>query len=948
MTPAEQKKAAKEFAKRWRRMLDAIPAGRTNEEQDTQKFWNDLLENVLGVPGTTLPSYVDYERRVHGRRIDVFVEDHHFLCEQKSAGIDLDKPETRRNRPETPLQQALWYAEKLPYSAQPRWIMTCNFETFRIYDRDQEDLEGSMVEFSLADLPNSLGLLSFLTSDKTSRLHKEQELSVAAGKYVTKIYDALAACYNHIDSDDEQAHEEQRSLNVIITRIIFLLYAEDADLLQRHQAFGEYCQADKGHLRDRLIRLFETVDTPEKERDEYLDPEVAAFPYINGGLFHDRSIVIPRLSEEVADRIVEASEDFDWKDISGVIFGGVFEGTLNPDTRRKGGMHYTSVKNIDRCLDPLFLNELRRELAAAEGERVAAKRKDRLSRLHDRLASITVADPAMGSGNFLTESYRQLRTLENRIIEDEASESERNGAAGQTLLYMQQENPIRVTIDHFYGIEINDFAVAVAKTALWITEEQMLRKTQEIMPNYDFDFLPLRSLTNLREGNALTTDWNSVFPDSLDYLVGNPPFVGARLQDPTQKADLMAVYDGARNAGNIDYCAGWYLKAARFSLYKHTRCCLVSTNSICQGEQVANIWKPIHDLGIHIDFAHNTFRWGNEAAAGDQAHVFCVIVGFSRENTVRELFIHDTPDSDERVEYPRHINAYLADAPDEFIWSRNAPIYHVPEMGIGNKPIDGGNYLFTDEEKADFLKKEPGAQKYFRPWIGAKEFINNKPRWCLWLGDASWSDLKNLPMCRERIEAVKQYRLSSKSAGTRKLADKPTRFHVENMPKGTSIIVPEVSSERRRYIPMGFIGPDVLCSNKVRLLPNVDMFFFGVLQSQFHNAWMRAVTGRLEMRYQYSISIVYNNFVWPECDEAAKEKVRHAAQGVLDARKLYSDATMADLYDPDNETYFPELVRAHKQLDAAVEAAYGVDFKGDEEKIVSYLFRRYAEITRGK
>lgn len=948
MTPAEQKKAAKEFAKRWRRMLDAIPAGRTNEEQDTQKFWNDLLENVLGVPGTTLPSYVDYERRVHGRRIDVFVEDHHFLCEQKSAGIDLDKPETRRNRPETPLQQALWYAEKLPYSAQPRWIMTCNFETFRIYDRDQEDLEGSMVEFSLADLPNSLGLLSFLTSDKTSRLHKEQELSVAAGKYVTKIYDALAACYNHIDSDDEQAHEEQRSLNVIITRIIFLLYAEDADLLQRHQAFGEYCQADKGHLRDRLIRLFEAVDTPENERDEYLDPEIAAFPYINGGLFHDRSIVIPRLSEEVADRIAEASEDFDWKDISGVIFGGVFEGTLNPDTRRKGGMHYTSVKNIDRCLDPLFLNELRRELAAAEGERVAAKRKDRLSRLHDRLASITVADPAMGSGNFLTESYRQLRTLENRIIEDEASESERNGAAGQTLLYMQQENPIRVTIDHFYGIEINDFAVAVAKTALWITEEQMLRKTQEIMPNYDFDFLPLRSLTNLREGNALTTDWNSVFPDSLDYLVGNPPFVGARLQDPTQKADLMAVYDGARNAGNIDYCAGWYLKAARFSLYKHTRCCLVSTNSICQGEQVANIWKPIHDLGIHIDFAHDTFRWGNEAAAGDQAHVFCVIVGFSREQAVKELYHHSDPDAEEVRIFPRNINFYLKDAPDVFIWDRTAPLCSVPKMGIGNKPIDGGNYLFTDEEKADFLKKEPGAQKYFRPWIGAKEFIHGYHRWCLWLGDTSWSDLKDLPLCRERIEAVRKLRLESRSAGTRKLAEKPTRFHVENMPSGNSILIPSASSQRRRYIPMGFIDPETICSNLVLLVPNATLYHFGILQSQFHNAWMRTVAGRLKADYRYSAGIVYNNFVWPDCGESAKEKVREAAQGVLDARKLYSDATMADLYDPDNETYFPELVRAHKQLDAAVEAAYGVDFKGDEEKIVSYLFRRYAEITRGK
>lgn len=650
---------SKEFKKRWE--------GRGDEQQDTQKFWIDLLVNVLGVPSASISDFVDFERKVRGRRIDVFVSDHHFLCEQKSQGVDLDRPEPRNGSMETPFQQAMWYARHLPYSERPRWVMTCNFATFRLYDLDDERPEDSMQEFSLAELPQQIHLLSFLTSQTTSRLHKEQQLSVEAGSYVSKLYDALSMQYHHIEDDKE----EQRSLNVLITRIIFMLYAEDAGLLQEHQAFGKYCQGNPSKLRNKLKDLFQAVDTPYDLRDEYLDEDLAAFPYINGGLFADTSIVIPQMTIEIATAIAEASEDFDWHDISGVIFGGVFEGTLNPETRRAGGMHYTSVENIDRCLKPLFLDGFWQELHAAEGERSNAKRRQLLDRLHDKIASITIGDPACGSGNFLTEAYRQLRAIENRIIEDEMGD--------QTALFGTLERPVRVSLDQFFGIEINDFAVAVAKTALWITEEQMLRKTQEILPDYDFDFLPLRSLTNLREGNALTTDWASVFPRDLTYLVGNPPFVGARFQSAEQKRQVMDVFKGAKNSGNIDYCAAWYMKAARFTEHSHTRCALVSTNSICQGEQVANIWKPICDLGIHIDFAHTTFRWDNEAAA--KAHVFCVIVGFSREAPRKQLFVHDTPDSLERIVYPTHINAYLKDAPDAFVWSRIHPLCAVPEIG---------------------------------------------------------------------------------------------------------------------------------------------------------------------------------------------------------------------------------------------------------------------------
>jgi type I restriction-modification system DNA methylase subunit len=867
------KKEAKEFVKRWKKRLGAIPAGSNNEQQDTQKFWVDLLINVLGIPSNTIDSFVDFERKVRGRRIDVFVSDHNFLCEQKSWGIDLDKPEPRNGGMETPLQQAMWYARHLSYSERPRWVMTCNFGTFRLYDLDNERPEDTVQEFSLEELPDSLYLLSFLTSNETSRLHKEQQLSIEAGAYVSRLYDALAKQYHHIEEKDERAQEEQRSLNVLITRIIFLLYAEDADLLQSHQAFGRYCEGDPAKLRRKLVDLFETIDTPLEQRDEYMDEDLAAFPYVNGGLFADSSIIVPQMTSEILEAITDASQDFDWREISGVIFGGVFEGTLNPETRHAGGMHYTSVENIERCLKPLFLDELWDELHEAEGERTAAKRKQALARLHDKVASITIGDPACGSGNFLTEAYRQLRTIENRIIEDELSEE--TGNAGQTSLVIAQDSPVRVSLDQLYGIEINDFAVSVAKTALWITEEQMLRKTQEIYVGYDFDFLLLRSLSNLHEGNALKTDWSEVFPDDLTYLVGNPPFLGARNQSKEQKAELLEVFDGAKNAGNIDYCGAWYMKAARFTQGKRTRCALVSTNSICQGEQVANLWKPLHDLGIHIDFAHNTFRWDNEAA--DKAHVFCVIVGFSRENCEKRLYVHDTPDAAEVKKAAKSINAYLSDAPDAFIWNRNKPICDVPKIGIGNKPIDGGFYLFADEEKTDFLNKEPGAESYFHRWIGSREFLHGESRWCLYLGDAAFAELKELPRCRERIEAVREYRLASKSAPTRKLADRPAHFHVENMPKGNSIVVPKVSSERRRYIPMGFVGPETLCSDLVFLIPNASLYHFGVLQSQFHNAWMRTVAGRLKSDYRYSGGIVYNNFVWPEPTVSQREEVERCA-----------------------------------------------------------------------
>ena len=929
------KKEAKEFVKRWQKRLAAIPEGSNNEQQDTQKFWVDLLINVLGVPSNSIDSFVDFERKVRGRRIDVFVSDHNFLCEQKSVGIDLDKPEPRNGGMETPFQQAMWYARHLPYSERPRWVMTCNFETFRLYDLDDERPENTVQEFTLEELPDSLYLLSFLTSNETSRLHKEQQLSVEAGSYVSRLYDALAKQYHHIDGDDGRAQEEQRSLNVLITRVIFLLYAEDADLLQSHQAFGRYCEGDPGKLRRKLIDLFEAIDTPLDKRDEYMDDDLAAFPYVNGGLFADSTIIVPQMTEEIQEAITDASQDFDWREISGVIFGGVFEGTLNPETRHAGGMHYTSVENIERCLKPLFLDGLWDELHEAEGERTAAKRRQAFARLHDKVASITIGDPACGSGNFLTEAYRQLRTIENRIIEDELNEE--TGLAGQTSLVAVRDNPVRVSLDQLYGIEINDFAVSVAKTAMWITEEQMLRKTQEIYVDYDFDFLPLKSLTNLREGNALTTDWSEVFPADLTYIVGNPPFLGSSVRTKEQTADLEAVFGSEKKWGKCDYCVGWYKKAADFMRGKRCHAALVSTNSITQGEQVEPTWKRLFDDGIVINFAYRTFIWDNEAA--DKAHVHCVIIGFSYDASgYRRLFY-----SDGSMKNVRNINGYLADAPSVFIATRSKPIddQHA-KLTQGSKIVDGGNLIFSGAEAESFKARYPELADLLRPYVGGKELINGGTRYCLWLKGVNPVRYASNKEVLDRLNAVREARLSSPTKEFNLAADTPWLFVQDRQPDTSYLAAPKVSSQRRLYLPIGWLDSTVIATDQLWISTNSTLYDFGIMSSLVHAAWMRAVAGRMKSDYRYA-PVVYNNLVYPNATEEQKALIEKCASNIIEARSNYPGVSLAMLYDPDKAMLFPEVQKAHRNLDAAVEAAYGVDFDGDEERIVAHLFNLYAE-----
>ena len=703
--------------------------------------------------------------------------------------------------------------------------------------------------------------------------------------------------------------------------------------------FQNYLRNHAGEARRALIDLFKVLDTKPEERDPYMDDDLAAFPYVNGGLFADESVVIPRLDEEIVDLIVhKASEDFNWSEISPTIFGAVFESTLNPETRRSGGMHYTSIENIHKVINPLFLDGLKAELAEIREIAVDKTRTARLKAFQTKLAGLTFLDPACGSGNFLTETYLSLRRLENKVLAL-LVEAARKQVTGQIMLGGGGDmNPIQVSIGQFYGIEINDFAVTVARTALWIAESQMMKETEDVV-HMPLDFLPLRSYANIIEGNALRLDWESVIPQyKLNYIMGNPPFVGARLMGSEQKDDVTAIFEGWKNAGNLDYVCCWYKKAADFMAGTAIRSALVSTNSVSQGESVANLWKPLFEGGVHIDFAHRTFRWDSEAKI--KAHVHCVIIGFSVATNAAPKVLYTS----DRSQIVHNINGYLLDAENVFVESRSKPLCNIPEIGIGNKPIDGGNYLFTKEEMDEFLQKEPAAKAYFKPWYGSQEFINRCPRYCLWLGDCPPNELRKMPECIKRVEAVRQLRLASKSAGTRKLADTPTRFHVENMPSGTYVVIPEVSSERRKYVPMGFMTPDILCSNLVKIVPNATLYHFGVLTSNVHMAWMRAVCGRLKSDYRYSKDIVYNNFPWPTPTDEQKVKIEQTAQAILDARALYPDSSLADLYD---EVTMPkELRRAHQQNDRTIWEAYGKawDIKS-ESGCVAELMRMYQRLA---
>lgn len=785
-THTERVKAAQGFVARWR--------GRGQEKSDTHQFWMDLLGSVLGLDDLT--TAIHFEARTSGAGwVDAVIPDAKTFIEQKSLGVDLDQPELRQGRMVTPFQQAKKYADEQRYSQRPKTIVVCNFGEFRIYDLDRENPEDDFDSFLLGELPDQLHLLQFLVDPQAKRQRREEKVSLDAGALIGKLYNLLEAQY--LDPESEDA---KHSLNVLCVRLVFCLFAEDSGIFPKNALYRYLSDVPTRELRNALIRLFRQLDTPFDERDPYDQGLFAQLPYVNGGIFRQTDIEIPNFTEEIRTLLLdEISGETDWSQISPTIFGGVFESTLNPQTRHDGGMHYTSPENIHRVIDPLFLDDLKDELEhiIQDPGVGAVKRRNNLKRFHDKIAGLTFLDPACGSGNFLTETYISLRRLENKVL-TELAHSQTSLDFGEVF------SPTKVSISQFYGIEVNDFAVSVAQTALWIAKLQADAET-EILTSGNIDNLPLTDAAHIALGNALTEDWEAVLPaGDCAYVMGNPPFLGARNQSKEQKADLQHALKSAgatKNLGNIDYVGGWYAKAAAYMGDEKIRCAFVSTNSVTQGEQVANLWAPLWEQGIRIDFAHDTFRWKNEAE--DQAAVFCVIIGFSKLRGPKTLFHYPTADGEAEVSHPESINAYLRDAPEVFVWSRTIPLSDVPKIGIGNKPIDGGSYLFKPAEKDDFLAEEPKAEKFFHRWYGSQEFIKGVERWVLWLGETTPAELQSMPKVLERVRAVKEYREASKSAPTRKIAATPTRFHVENSPENDSLLVPRVSSERRKRVPIG-------------------------------------------------------------------------------------------------------------------------------------------------
>ena len=928
MTEKQQIKAAKEFVSRWE--------GKGDEKQETALFWIDLLQNVLGVENPT--SIIQFEKPVviekNTKFIDGFIPSTKVLIEQKSIEKKLGKTAVQSDGEKlTPYGQAFRYNNYLPYEDRARWIIVSNFERILIYNMNKPN--GEPDEILLKDLPKQFYQLQFLVEQKSEILKKEEQISIDAGELVGKLYNALIKQYKNPDSP-----ETLKSLNMLCVRLVFCLYAEDSQIFPKHEMFGQYLkQFPVKEVHRKLRELFKVLDMTQEQRDEYdpyMDDELSAFPYVNGGLFADEKIEIPPFTDEIVDILVnKASAGFDWSEISPTIFGAVFESTLNPETRRSGGMHYTSIENIHKVIDPLFLSDLRKELDAYIAYKDERTRKQRLNEFRTKLASLVFFDPACGSGNFLTETYLSIRKLENEALFEENR--------GQAMLGL--DDLIQVSINQFYGIEINDFAVAVARTALWIAEHKMLRETEDIM-QVNLDFLPLKSYKDhIKQENALRMDWESVVPkEKLSYIMGNPPFVGYSLQSNTQKQDIQSVYVDSngktyKTAGKNDYVACWYFKAAQLMVGTSIRTAFVSTNSITQGEQVASVWKPLYErFNIHIDFAHRTFRWDSEASL--KAHVHCVIVGFSIAENKAERRLFDN--GNEKI--AKIINPFLIDAPIIFIENRSKPLCDVSEMCKGSIPVDDGNFFLTTEEKIDFLKVEPKAERFIKRFYGAREFLHNEERWCLWLLNASPSELKAMPKVMERVQNIKTFRLQSSKEATRKFADYPTRFMEIRQPTTSYIIFPSHSSENRKYIPIGYESPDVICGNANLIIPNASLYEFGVLHSNVHMAWMRTVCGRLEMRYRYSNTIVYNNFPWCNPTAEQKAKIEKTAQMILDARSLYPNDSLARLYD---ELTMPkELRKAHQANDRAVMEAYGFWGKlNTESECVAELMKMYQRLT---
>lgn len=921
--------AARRFVQTWK--------GRGYEKGDTQTFWYQLLHDIFGIEVPA--NFVQFELPVHLKStkfIDAYIPSTKVIIEQKELKKDLEAAGKQSDGDKlTPYEQAQRYVGGLSYSQYPRWIVTCNFKSFKVYDMEQPQAEP--MEILLENLEREYYLLKFLVDDNTTSLRREKEISIKAGELIGKLYNELYQQYHNPDTP-----QALHSLNVLCIRLVFCLFAEKSLLFgDNRSAFHDYLKAYKpSQMRKAIQDLFDVLDTEEDKRDPYMEEPLNKFPYVNGGLFNkEDKLEIPQFTESIANLLLnECSAGFDWSGISPTIFGALFEDTMNPETREIGGMHYTSVENIHKVIDPLFMSGLTREFKEILQIKTDKKRKQALLSFQEKIGELRFLDPACGSGNFLTETYLSLRKLENEVLKI---------LSDGTISMNGDFSPIKVKIEHFYGMEVNDFAVTVAKAALWIAEAQMMKETENIVQK-DLEFLPLKSYSHIQQANALTKDWNDIITsDNLSYIIGNPPFKGKKTREKAQKEELeQLIGTDSDQPGNLDYVSGWFFKAARFIQGTKIKVSFVSTINITRGEQVSLLWKTLLEkYNIQIYYAYLPFEWYSEAKNNAQVH--CTIMGFGCfENDNPKMIYYGS--EDEAPKIAKNISPYLRDEENILVASRpSKPLCKVPSTGIGNKPISGKYFHFKPKEMAEFIKKEPLAEKYFYEWYGADELIKGHRRYFLWLAKCPPSELRKMPLCKERIELVKKARSKSSDAGTRKLADFPTKFHVTNIPTKDFMVIPEVSSENRDYIPMEYVEvkdtTKKLFSNLVKLMPGATLYHFGVLQSKVHMIWTKAICGYKDFRPRYSTDVVFNNFPWPTVTEKDKKNIAKLAKKILDSRAKYPDSSLADLYDTSSMP--DDLKKAHLDNDKAVMAAYGFTGKSDEE-VTKALLQLYKKLTK--
>ena len=930
MAIAVDKQGLIKFVEKW--------TGRGKEDEDDRSYWIDLFQNVFAQSDVT--DRLDFQKKVVGedgntKRIDVYIPETNIIIEQKSLGIALDKPQAG-HKGMTPYEQAKYYDNGLPRSEKARWIVTSNFDEIWVYDMEKRKPEEDVIKIYLKDLDKEYHMLLFLFDPQVEQIRRELKVSQEAGDRIGRVYDALLALY-----PGEPTEEEYKSLNLFCVRLVFCYYAEDAGLFNKYQFRDYVASFNPKHLRNGLKDHFRILDTKEDERDRTEEPELLAFPYVNGGLFADRNIIVPQIDEKTQSIMTETS-DFNWSEISPTIFGAVFESTLNQETRRKGGMHYTSIENIHKVIDPLFLNNLKEEYKSISESKQPNIKRQRLQDFQNKLGTLKFLDPACGSGNFLTETYLSLRRMENEVIKNiielDKTVFDKQIALGELG---SANSVIKVSLSQFYGIEINDFAVSVAKTALWIAESQMLNETAAIV-YHNIDFLPLKSYVNIIEGNALQLTWNDILsPNDCSYIMGNPPFVGHRNVSPEQKEDMIRIFSGKQ--GRLDYVSAWYAIAADYISGTDIECAFVSTNTVVQGTHIQTLWNKLIESNVIINFAHRTFVWDSEAS--QKAHVHCVIIGFSKKARVNKTIY----DGEEQFAV-QTITPYLTDGEnDVIVKSASVPLCkNVPKMIYGNIPRDGGFYTFNSKEEVDeFVKSEPSAKSLIHKFIGGREFINNIDRWFLFLEDSTPSELKAMKNVMDRISKVRDFRLSSKAKEIQKFAQTPTKLAQHTQPIGVDYIaVPIVSSSRREYVPIGYVDGDTITNNQVQIIPYASVYHFGILCSSIHNDWMRKTCGRLKSDYRYSRDLVYNTFPWPNPTTEQIVRIEQTSNAILEARALYPNSSLADLYDP--LTMPPELRKAHDANDKAVMKAYGFSPDIEEPEIVAELMKMYQKLTEEK